>query len=88
VIFQDAESDGFAMEKCPKCLSDQRVRAEVSSEGSPLGGIRFHPDDLVKFSRRTKLAALACPSCGFVEFYLLSEKEFADPPGLGTWVFA
>jgi hypothetical protein len=76
------------MEKCPKCLSDQRVRAVVSSQGCPPGGIHFHPEDLAKFSKRTKLAALACPSCGFVEFYLLSEKEFADPPGLGTWVFA
>jgi predicted nucleic-acid-binding Zn-ribbon protein len=76
------------IEKCPKCLSDQRVRAEVASEGNPQGGIRFRPEDLVKFSKRPKLGALACPSCGFVELYLVSEKDSAEPPGIGTWVFA
>jgi hypothetical protein len=76
------------MEKCPKCLSDQRVRAEFATGGNEPCGIRFRPEDLVKFSRRPKLGALACPSCGFVELYLFSEKDSADPPGLGTWVFA
>ena len=76
------------IEKCPKCLSDQRVRVEVAGDSNITGGIRFRPEDLAKFAHRTRLAALACPSCGLVEFFLMSEKELADPGGLGTWVFA
>jgi predicted nucleic-acid-binding Zn-ribbon protein len=76
------------MEKCPKCHSDHRVRAEVATEGNPLAGIRFHPEDLVTFSKRQKLQVHACPSCGYLEYFLVSDKESADPPGMGTWVFA
>ena len=76
------------IEKCPKCLSDQRVRTEVGDDSALAGAIRIRPEDLAKFAHRTKLAALACPSCGLVEFFLMSEKELADPGGLGTWVFA
>ncbi len=76
------------MVKCPKCLSDDRVEAEVASANNEPCAIRFQPEDLIKFSKRPMLKALACPSCGFVEFYLVSEKESAAPPGLGTWVSA
>ncbi len=76
------------MEKCPRCFSEERVRGEVVAVQNPHAGIRFHPDDLAKMGHRTKLQAVACPSCGYVEFFLVSEKESADPPGLGTWVFA
>ncbi len=76
------------MENCPKCRSDQRVRADVVTEGSPLGGIRFHPEHMVTFSKRQKLEVHACPSCGHLEFFLVSDQEPANPPGTGTWVFA
>ena len=76
------------MEKCPKCFSEQRVRGDVVAGQNPHAGIRFHPDDLAKISHRTKLQAVACPFCGYVEFFLVPENESADPPGLGTWVFA
>jgi hypothetical protein len=76
------------MERCPKCHSDHRVRADVVSDGNPPGGIRFHPEDLATFSKRQKLQVHACASCGYLEYFLLTEKEAADPPGMGTWLFA
>jgi len=76
------------MEKCPKCRSDHRVRADVATEGSPLGGIQFHAEHVATFSKRSKLQVHACPSCGYLEFFLASDEESADPPGTGTWVFA
>ena len=76
------------MEKCPKCHSEHRVKADVATEGHPLAGITFRPEDAAVFSKRQKLMALACPSCGYLEFFLAGENEQAEPPGLGTWVFA
>jgi len=76
------------MEKCPKCHSEHRVKAEVAAEGTPPAGLKFRPEDSGVFSKRRNLQALACPSFGFLEFFLVSDKEAAEPPGLGTWVFA
>jgi hypothetical protein len=64
------------------------VNADVSTAGHPLAGITFRPEDVAVFSKRQKLKALACPSCGYLEFFLVGENEQAEPPGLGTWVFA
>jgi predicted nucleic-acid-binding Zn-ribbon protein len=76
------------MEKCPKCHSEQRVRADVVSEGNPVSAIRFKPEDVVTFRHRQRLQALACPSCGYLEFYLATDHDPEKPAGLGTWVFA
>jgi len=76
------------MENCPKCHSEHRVKAEFANEGAPFGGIRFRPEDVITFSKRPKLQALACPSCGYVELSLVPERDPEQPPGLGTWVFA
>ena len=64
------------------------MKAEVAAEGTPPAGLKFRPEDSGVFSKRRNLQALACPSCGFLEFFLVSDKEAAEPPGLGTWVFA
>jgi hypothetical protein len=64
------------------------VKADVGTEGHPAIGIKFHPDQAAVFSKRQKLQALACPSCGYLELFLVSENESSQPPGLGTWVFA
>jgi len=76
------------MESCPKCHSGSRVRAEVPADDKPFAGIRFKPDDVVTFSKRTRMQVLACPSCGYLEFFLVTEKDLSEPSGLGTWVFA
>jgi len=52
------------MEKCPKCHSEHRVKADVSTEGHPLAGIKFRPEDAAVFSKRQNLKALACPHAG------------------------
>jgi predicted nucleic-acid-binding Zn-ribbon protein len=62
------------IEPCPKCGSTNRERGEVFPKGT-LWDVRFKSAESFGLSFKKKVAAIACPKCGYIEFYLAAHDD-------------
>jgi len=56
-------------DRCPKCGSDGRKQGALYKKGT-LDRISFLADDEPRLAFKRPVHAIACSSCGFIEFYI------------------